>query len=92
MGSPAFPIASALISATLASVAFDGQAVAGNSIAAGFLHTCALNGDGGVECWGRNSEGQLGDGTDTERHTPVPVIGLQSGVTSKRRSGIRPVL
>jgi alpha-tubulin suppressor-like RCC1 family protein len=27
-------------------------------------------------CWGKNDEGQLGDGTDTGRETPAPVAGL----------------
>jgi hypothetical protein len=29
-----------------------------------------------VVCWGDNSSGQLGDGTLTERTTPVAVIDL----------------
>jgi alpha-tubulin suppressor-like RCC1 family protein len=45
-------------------------------IAAGDYHTCALRGDGTVRCWGRNKEGQLGDGTTTDRLSPVPVLGL----------------
>jgi alpha-tubulin suppressor-like RCC1 family protein len=51
-------------------------------IAAGGEHTCALNGPSGVECWGKNDHGQLGDGTNNDSPVPVGVGGLGSQVKS----------
>ncbi len=42
---------------------------------AGRGHSCAVALDGRAFCWGRNEEGQLGDGTVAERRTPTPVAG-----------------
>jgi len=42
------------------------------AIAAGASYSVALRGDGGVWTWGQNESGELGDGTTTERHAPVP--------------------
>lgn len=54
-----------------------------SSLAAGvtFSSTVALKGDGTVWAWGTNFDGQLGDGTYTDRSTPVQTQ-LLSGVTA----------
>lgn len=46
------------------------------SVSAGFEHSCAALVDGTARCWGRNINGQLGDGTGTQRPTPVQVTDL----------------
>lgn len=42
----------------------------------GVSHTCALINDGTVKCWGDNTLGQLGDGTNTSSLSPVAVSGI----------------
>jgi alpha-tubulin suppressor-like RCC1 family protein len=49
-------------------------------ISAGALFSLAVTSSGGLLAWGKNSHGQLGDGTTTDRTLPVAVA-LPSGTT-----------
>jgi len=52
------------------------------AISAGNYHTCAILDDGSVSCWGANFDGQLGDGTTTNRFTPTQTSSLGTGRTA----------
>ena len=51
-------------------------------ISAGGYSTCFILDDASLECWGKNDNGQLGDGSVTDRSTPV-VVNLGTGKTAK---------
>jgi alpha-tubulin suppressor-like RCC1 family protein len=53
------------------------------AIAAGGIfndHSMALLSGGSVMAWGRNAQGELGDGSTTDRHVPVAVRGVSGAV------------
>jgi alpha-tubulin suppressor-like RCC1 family protein len=59
------------------------------AIVAGAAHTCGLDTNANVECWGDNADGQLGNGTNTNRNTPVVVPSLRnSGTTAIAAGGL----
>ena len=58
-----------------------------SAISVAGLANCVLTFSSGVKCWGSNARGGLGDGTTTDRHTPVDVSGLTSGVSAIAAGG-----
>lgn len=50
------------------------------SISAGGSHTCAVTSDQLAYCWGDNTHGQLGNGTELSSDVPVLVSGIESPV------------
>jgi alpha-tubulin suppressor-like RCC1 family protein len=70
---PTDPVASetgpALATTTAAPLAFA-------QVSAGNMHTCGVTTDSRAYCWGKNTFGQVGDGTSrSNRLRPVPVVG-----------------
>lgn len=56
------------------------------AVAGGDAHSLALTSAGDVLAWGSNSSGQLGDGTTTNRSTPV-AVSLPGGTTVTALAG-----
>jgi alpha-tubulin suppressor-like RCC1 family protein len=69
------PVAVTTLGATVAEVAL------------GSRHTCARRTDATLWCWGRNAYGELGDGTTTNRSTPVEVTVLGTTVAEVALAG-----
>jgi hypothetical protein len=62
-------------------VQVSGLTTGATAVAAGTTQTCAVV-SGGAQCWGANSNGELGDGTSNASSVPVQVSGLTSSVTA----------
>jgi alpha-tubulin suppressor-like RCC1 family protein len=60
--------------AVLEPVAATGALGITRQVAAGNVHTCAVNGTGETYCWGDNTNGQLGDLSTTQRPSGVQVL------------------
>ena len=66
----------------ISAAAGGGQAVVSIARNVEGIHACALTTTGGVQCWGGNGSGQLGDGSTTSSGSPVNVSGLGSRVVA----------
>lgn len=67
------PHPSASSTSTIVPVAVSSISTA-SQVSLGQFHSCALLLNGTVRCWGKNSSGQLGDGTGLVSTTPVQTI------------------
>lgn len=70
-----------LAACLLGALAMPAAAVSQSTLIAGEFHALALRPDDTVWAWGYNWAGQLGEGTLTDRSTPIIIPGL-SGVTA----------
>jgi alpha-tubulin suppressor-like RCC1 family protein len=57
-----------------------GGVAGATALVVGGSHSCALFSGGSVKCWGRNFEGQLGNGTRSGSFMPVAVSGLSGAI------------
>ena len=57
--------------------ALEAPPLVGSMVAAGEGHACALGVDRRAYCWGDNSDGNLGDGSNLSSMRPVPVDGAR---------------
>jgi len=60
---------------TFPTLTFGSSLLGFDRVSAGGQHTCAIARDGAAICWGRNHQGQVGDGTTTTRFVPTAVSG-----------------
>ena len=56
-------------------------------VSAGYEQSYATAADGTVYAWGYNGNNELGDGTTTNRHSPVAVSGLQADPAAQLLTG-----
>ena len=57
------------------------------TLALGLGHACALFEEGEVKCWGKNREGQLGDGFKTSSAQPVRIPGFAANEVTAVSAG-----
>ena len=67
---------------SLAALRINGISASIRQVVCGKVHTCALDSNSMVWCFGRNVYGQLGSGSSTNTASPSPVLGIPHAVTA----------
>ena len=52
------------------------------ALSSGYYHTCAILDNGAVSCWGKGSDGRLGNGATSDKSTPTLTSSLGTGRTA----------
>ena len=60
----------------------EGSVFTDTTLSAGGMHTCVILDNGSVSCWGRGSNGQLGNGETSNKYTPTLTSSLGIGRTA----------
>lgn len=74
------PVAESLSDTMTYKLVIGGVTYRFKTVAISNYHMCGILEDGPTVCWGRNTSGQLGNGSTTSSDVPVKVVGLDSGV------------
>lgn len=89
-GNVSSPTAVTTLGAAPSSVPVINNRINTTQISVGWGFTCAVA-NANAYCWGKNTTGQLGDGTTTQRNAPVLVKGTAAEATSSTNKSTRPL-
>jgi LPXTG-motif cell wall-anchored protein len=67
-------------------VSVQGLTSAVEALTGGWRNSCVLSSNGEIKCWGDNTYGQIGDGTNTNRSLPVSVLNFVGATTTTTTS------
>jgi LPXTG-motif cell wall-anchored protein len=67
-------------------VSVQGLTSAVEALTGGWRNSCVLLSNGEIKCWGDNTYGQIGDGTNTNRSLPVSVLNFVGATTTTTTS------
>jgi alpha-tubulin suppressor-like RCC1 family protein len=79
-------LTTAVVSTPVTPVGFDSSGASG--VSAGYDYTCLRRVNATLSCFGTNGASQLGDGTTTQRNSPVMVLATENGLVDQIAAGV----